>query len=88
MIGGDDEPAVSLWLPFGSREAVDVFPNGPNPAERHLRYVAVSSDRLRFDKVELGDLMKKWSMTIVAQQQLRYTPRREPQTWYLLRAAD
>jgi hypothetical protein len=88
VMGGDDEPAVSLWLPFGSRETFEVFPHGPNPAERHLRYLAVSSDRLRDDKVQIGDLLQQWSMTIVARQQLRYTPRREPQTWYLLRAAN
>ena len=83
-----DEPAVSLWLPLGSRETVDVFTDRPLPAAPHLRFVAVSSDRLRDDQVKLEDLLTKWSMTVVAQQQLRYTPRREPQTWYLLRATD
>jgi len=85
VMGSDDEPAVSLWLPFGSRGTVELFPNDPGPAARHLRYVAVSSDRLRQDNVQLDDLLKKWSLEIVAQQPLRYTLRRGTQTWYLLR---
>jgi hypothetical protein len=86
VVSGPDEPAVSLWLPFGSRETVEVSVRTVDPTAMGLRYVAVSGDRLRLSNVQLNDLLKKWPMTVVAQQPLLYTLRREPETWYLLRA--
>jgi hypothetical protein len=86
VLSGGDEPTVSLWLPFGSREPVEVYSTTTNPAARNLRYIAVSGDRLTHDKAKIEDLLKKWSMTIVTEQQLCYTPRRKAETWYLLRA--
>jgi hypothetical protein len=89
FLGGGDDPAVSPWLPFGSRKVVDVDPD-MTPADlknQHVRYVLVSDAALatRY-KVKIEDLEKKWSMTLVAQSNLIFKTHRGFNVWYLLRS--
>jgi hypothetical protein len=84
---GVDDPDVSLWLPFGSREVVDVVPS-TDLAARHIHYVVVSAATLESTyHLTVPALLKKWSMNVVQTEQLKFKTKRPEETWYLLRSS-
>jgi hypothetical protein len=84
---GIDDPNVSLWLPLGSREVVDVVPS-TDLAARHIHYVVVSAATLESTyHLTVPALLKKWSMSVVQTEQLRFKTKRQKDTWYLLRSS-
>jgi hypothetical protein len=88
FLRGGDDPEVSLWLPFGSRHVVEVYPTTADPAARHLRYVIVSGGALQnIYHRQLDELLKKWSMIVVTKQNMFFKNRRQGEIYYLLRSS-
>jgi len=88
LVGGFDNPQVSLWLPFGSRETVEFDPTCVSRAEllqRNVHYLVVSEEfvRTRYH-LSQADLMQKWPSTVVRSEQLIFKTKRDPESWYLL----
>jgi len=89
FMGGGDDPAVSPWLPFGSKKVVDVAPDdtAARLQNQNIHYVLVSDAVLTIRyKVRVEDLEKKWSMTLAAQSNLIFKTHRGFNVWYLLRS--
>jgi hypothetical protein len=89
FLAGGDDPAVSPWLPFGSKKVVDVTPatTADDLRAENVRYVLVSDAALanRY-KDRVHDLETKWSMTVIAQSNLIFKTHEGFNVWYLLRA--
>lgn len=87
LVCNDDIPGVSLWLPFGSREVVELDPAREAPGQaglRGIRYVAVSDDFLVNKKhLSLADLTRKWSATVVQSERIPMKSN-QTETWSLL----
>ena len=86
-----DDPTVSLWLPFGSREVCEVSPdNTRNDLDtHHIRFVAVDDACLEnYYHQPLADLLRKWSAVVVLQKSLTVKAQRGAENWYLLRCTS
>jgi hypothetical protein len=86
FLSGSNDPGVSLWLPFGSHEVINLLPTS-DPAACHVRYVVVSAIALRdIYRMTLPDLLAKWRMKVVQTEDATYKTPKEPDTWYLLQS--
>lgn len=88
LVCGDDVPGVSLWLPFGSREVIELDPVHDFPGDERfhsIHYIVVSDNFIRKEKhLSIGELCRKWSATLVRAEGIPLkTSQIEP--WSLLR---
>ena len=84
-VSGDDNPSISLWLPFGSREVVEVMPGTARPDERRIRYVVVDGNFLRARyHLAPGDLFGPGSATVVRREDISFQGSHAHGDWYLL----
>ena len=83
-----DDPEVSLWRPFGSRQVIEVTSDMSvdKLSSDHVHLVVVDRDALeaKYD-FNLDKLTKKWSATVVAEKDLAVKVGSGRQTWYVLR---
>jgi hypothetical protein len=89
-IAGSDDPEVSLWLPFGSREVIEVSADRNTPGDlsaMHIHYVVVSAVPLQFSyHMTLDGLLDEWSMTLVQKKDLTFTTQQTTE-WSLIRSS-
>jgi hypothetical protein len=88
LIEGDDTPGTSLWLPFGSREVVELHLARDTAAEAQqqgIHYVAVSGDFLAsHDGLTIEGFLAKWPGTVVKTEAFPLKTF-ETDHWYLVR---
>jgi hypothetical protein len=83
-LSGMDDLEVSPWLPFGSRQVVEVSPT-TDLAARHIRYVVVNFRILeKIYHLTLPELLAKWPLKVAAQEDVTFTTKRGTDTWLLL----
>ena len=89
FLGGGDDPEVSPWLPFGSRNVIELTPQDTADGLKaaNIHYVFVSDDALTLlYHMKVEDLAKNWSMTVIARSNLIFKTHRGFNVWYLLRS--
>lgn len=78
---------VSLWRPFGARNVVEVTPSYSREEvlAQGVRFVLVGQDALdaRYHTT-IGQLMAKWSCSLILQKNIDLMAHRGLETWYLL----
>jgi hypothetical protein len=85
---GTDNSEVSLWLPYGSRNVIDVSPQEPLDylKAQHLREIAVNIEGLQNARqLNPQDLIDRWSATPVFQKKILEKNQRGPEMWTLYR---
>ncbi len=88
LIEGDDIPGTSLWLPFGSREVVELHlprDTAATAQQQGIHYVAVSGNFLAHDDgLTIDGFLAKWPGTVVASTDFPLKTF-ETDHWYLVR---
>ena len=86
LIEGNDIPGTSLWLPFGSREVMEIRPDLSASAvtERGIHYVVVNDEFLTKNHLSQAALLDKWSARVIFSEE---TPLKTNQSlhWDLVR---
>ena len=82
-----NDPAASLWRPFGSKKVIEVTPD--DSAEKvkaeGICFVVVGQDALDYRyQTTATALAAKWSASVVKEKNIVLTAHRGPETWYLL----
>jgi hypothetical protein len=91
LVENSDDPEVSLWMPFGSRQVVELDPKEPRAEldAKQIRYVVVSEFGLReLHHMSVADLAKKWSMRVILRQGVVLKTAFKTENWYLLSSAS
>jgi hypothetical protein len=87
FLQGGDDPEVSLWRPFGSRQVIDVGPEKSADELKmlHVHFVVVSGDALeeRYH-IKIDDLAKKWTATVIAEKDLAIKAHTGWEPWYVV----
>jgi hypothetical protein len=81
---GTDDSEVSLWLPFGSRNVVDVLQQEPLDYlnAQHIRYVVVNTGGLKsVFHLDPQELINQWSARPVFETKIQEKYQRGPETW-------
>jgi hypothetical protein len=87
-ISGEDDPEVSLWLPFGSRQVVEIDPTQADLTASPIRFVVVNGPTLQSRyHLTIDELLKKWPATVVGKEDRVFKTAHQSETWYLLRAS-
>jgi hypothetical protein len=88
FVHAGDDPAVSLWLPFGSRRVVDLTPDQSRDDLNAfgIREIVVNETWLEnVEHIPLDQLLAKWSADVVMKTSLVIKIHRGGETWCLIR---
>jgi hypothetical protein len=80
LIQSGDDPETSLWIPFGSRKVIEIFP-GENPCDRGISTVVIHETALPSD---IQKWLKRRSGKILGQKQLVTKASSGSEDWYVV----
>jgi hypothetical protein len=81
LIQSGDDPEASLWIPFGSRRVVEIFP-GQNPCDAGISTVVIHQTGL-FSTIQ--NWLKRHPGKILGQSRLITKVSSGPEDWHVVR---
>jgi hypothetical protein len=87
IIQHNDNLEATLWLPYGSRQIVNVSPDQtPDQLKaQHIHLIVTSDYGLLFQNgMTIDDLTKQWSAVVLAKRKLTLRAGQGPEYWYIV----